>query len=55
MAELVDVESLLSADGSNFSDICHLTVAGQQRFVDAVAPAAVRILTTDRPSHFGQR
>ena len=33
---LLDLEQLIPADGRHFSDICHLTTAGQRRFVDAL-------------------
>ena len=44
IVELVDLEQLIASTGKNFSDVCHLTKLGQQRFVDAVAPIAVKIL-----------
>ncbi len=55
IAELVDLDKHVAPSGQNFSDICHLTTSGQQRLVDAVVPAAVRILRTTRPDHSGQR
>ncbi len=48
IADLVDLEKRIASDGGNFSDICHLTTAGQQRFVNAVVPNAVRILQAAR-------
>ena len=41
---LVDLERKLAAEGTNFSDICHLTRVGRQRLVDAVVPVIVEML-----------
>lgn len=42
--DLLDLQELIPADGRHFSDICHLTNAGQQQFVDEVVPAILAIL-----------
>ena len=41
---LVDLDRELTAGGTNFSDICHLTRVGRQRLVDVVVPVVVELL-----------
>jgi lysophospholipase L1-like esterase len=40
----VDLESALPKQGSFFTDICHLTEAGERRWIERVAPAAADAL-----------
>ena len=45
---LLDIAARIPADGRHFCDPCHLTAAGQRRFVDDVAAVIVELLTRDR-------
>ena len=42
--ELVDIEAAIPDEGRFYDDVCHLTVPGAEKFVDALLPVALRVM-----------
>jgi len=42
--EFADIEAAIPDDGRYYDDICHFTVSGAERFVEALLPAALRVM-----------
>lgn len=42
--EFIDIAAAIPDDGAYYDDVCHLTVAGSERFVEALLPGALRVM-----------
>jgi hypothetical protein len=42
--EFVDIAAAIPDEGRFYNDVCHLTLAGSERFVEALLPAVLRVM-----------